>query len=155
MPDRAGSKRRSLSFAELSGIMPDVQRVKVTHRTVGRWKLGQICMHLANSFNGSIDGLDLRRHRVKRFFFARLLLWYTFRCGIPVDYQVDPGIEPESDVNLEEGVEQLASAIQRYEDHRGSLAAHPLFARMSRENWDRLHCIHCAHHLSFVIPEEA
>lgn len=155
MPDRAGSKRRLLSFDELSEIMPDVQRVKASHRTFGRWTLGQICVHLAASFNGSIDGLDLRRHRFKRFFFARLLLWYTFRYGIPVDYQVDPGIEPESDVNLDEAVDELSRAIRRYQDHRGSLAAHPLFTRMSRENWYRLHRIHCAHHLSFVLPEGA
>lgn len=155
MPGRAQSKRRPLSFNALSEIMSDLTGVMASHRTLGRWTLGQICMHLAASFNGSIDGLDLRRHRIKRFFFARLLLWYTFRYGIPADYQVDPGIEPKSDVNLEEAVERLSRAIRRYRDHRGSLAAHPLFARMSRENWDRLHCIHCAHHLSFVIPETA
>jgi nitrite reductase (NO-forming)/hydroxylamine reductase len=42
--------------------------------------------------------------------------------------------------------------LARYLQHDGRLHAHPLFGNMPRETWDRVHCVHCAHHLSFVIP---
>jgi hypothetical protein len=29
---------------------------------------------------------------------------------------------------------------------------YPVFGPTGRDEWDRLHCIHCAHHLSFVWP---
>jgi hypothetical protein len=144
--------RRFLQFGDLSQVMLDVLRLAPDHRTVGRWSLGQICLHLANSFNGSIDGFDLSRHRVKRALFRRGLLWYTFRWGIPENYLVDPQLAPPPEVKVQEGVVALSKAIERYQNHHGSLQAHPLFGRMPREVWDRMHCVHCAHHLSFGVP---
>ncbi len=146
------NQRRPLRFEELSQVVPEAMRLKSGHRTVSRWTLAQICKHLANSFNGSIDGLDLSRHKFKRFFLARQMLRYTFRYGIPVNYTVDPNIEPTSDVDLDEALEQLAGAIERYQAHGGLLRAHPLFGEMPRDDWNRIHRIHCAHHLSFVLP---
>ncbi len=147
-------QRRSLGFEELSQVVPEVLRFRASHRTVSRWTFAQICQHLANSFNGSIDGLDLSRHRFKRFFLAKPMLRYTFRHGIPTNYTVDPNIEPPPGVDLEEAVEALTRAVDRYQGHRGPLQAHPLFGKMPRRVWDRVHRIHCAHHLSFVLPSE-
>ena len=31
-------------------------------------------------------------------------------------------------------------------------APHPFFGPLTRAEWTRLHCIHCAHHLSFALP---
>ena len=148
----AGGQRRTLGFENLSQVMPEVQRLQITHRTLGRWTLGQICCHLAMSFDGSIDGLDLRRHRIKRCLIPKLMLWYTFRYGIPANYTVDPNIEPTSEVDLTRGVEELRRAVERYRAHEGVLYAHPLFGRMPRVDWDRLHLFHSAHHLSYVLP---
>ncbi len=150
----AVNQRRSLSFEDIAEVMPDVHRMTAGHRTLARWSLAQICKHLANSFDGSIDGFDLSRHRLKRSFFKRLLLRYTLRFGIPTNYLVDPNIEPSSDLELDEAVNDLTRAIERYLAHNGSLEAHPLFGKMPREMWDRIHRFHCAHHLSFVIPVE-
>jgi hypothetical protein len=146
------TRRRSLSLEDLSQIMPEVRRLEVSHRTIARWTLGQICKHLADSINGSIDGFDLSRHRLKRFFFAKRLLRYTFRYGIPRNYLVDPGLTPPDEVDASAAINGLARAIARYQAHRGPLRPHPLFGTMSRDVWDRVHCVHCAHHLSFAIP---
>jgi hypothetical protein len=132
--------------------VPDVLGLKTCHITVAQWTLGQICKHLADGVNGSIDGLDLSRHRVKRFLMAKRMLKYTFRFGIPRNYRVDPNIEPLTDVDLDTAIEELTRAIQRFQGHRGPLQAHPLFGRMHHEVWDRLHRVHCAHHLSFAVP---
>lgn len=146
--------RRKLAFHDVSGILHDVGAIKDAHETVGRWTLGQICAHLAASFDGSIDGFDYSRHRVKRAMVSRPMLWYTFLFGIPEQYLVDPGIEPTGDVSMNDGMTRLARAIHRYRDHGGALFPHPLFGRMSRRQWDRIHCIHAAHHLSFVRPAD-
>lgn len=145
-------ERRSLRFEEVSQILPDVERLIPSHRTLAKWSLAQICQHLADSVNGSIDGFSLRRHRIKRFLFRKLLVVYTLRYGIPRNYLVDPGIEPVADLDLDEAVARLARAMERYRSHVGPLQAHPLFGKMPRDIWDRIHCIHCAHHLSFVLP---
>lgn len=134
--------------------MPEVGRLQGGHRSVGNWTLAQVCKHLAGSINGSIDGFDLRRHRIKRALFARPLLWYTFRFGIPPGYTVDPALTPPDEVRLDEASTGLREAIARYQRHDGPLAPHPLFGELSRAMWDRMQCFHCAHHLRFVWPSE-
>ncbi len=144
--------RRVLHFSHLPQILAEARRLASSHRTLGRWSLAQICRHLADTIHGSIDGFDLRRHRLKRFFFHSLLLAYAYRWGIPKAYTVDPKLNPPEGLRLDVQIEALARAIQRYRDHTGLLQAHPLFGRLSRNEWDRMHCFHGAHHLGFVLP---
>jgi len=99
-----------------------------------------------------MDGFDLGRHRLKRWFFRRPLLAVTYRYGIPRGYTVDPKLTPPPDVELKAAMADLEQASARYQAHAGRLHAHPLFGRLSRKGWDRLHRFHCAHHLRFLIP---
>ena len=121
---------------------------------MGHWSLAQICKHLADSIHGSLDGFDMRNHRVKRFFLSKRLLRSMFEQGIPRGYTVDPRLTPPAQVDLDDAVSALDRAIARYQDHRGRLRPHPLFGDMPRETWNRVHRFHCAHHLSFVIPAD-
>jgi len=124
------------------------------HRTVGRWTLAQVCRHLADTITGSMEGFDLRRHRLKRFFLSKRLLRHAYEHGIPAGYTVDPKLTPPPHVNLDEEAARLERVMERYRSYRGRLRAHPLFGDLSRAKWDQLHCFHGAHHLSFVIPTD-
>jgi len=147
---RPAASRRELRFASIEEVVPEVRRLAPSHRTTGSWSLGQICRHLADSFMGSMEGFDLRNHRLKRLLFSRQMLHSALTKGIPLNYTVDPRLTPPGDVSLSDGFEALEVAIGRYLAHGGPLHAHPLFGAMSRETWDRVHCVHCAHHLSLV-----
>ena len=46
----------------------------------------------------------------------------------------------------------LRAALRLLSAHTGPLAVHPFGAKFSRTEWERFHCIQCAHHLSFVLP---
>ncbi len=144
--------RRTLTFHDVSEILPDVAHLEAGQQPVGNWTLAQICHHLAASFNGSIDGFDLRRHRIKRFLMSKRMLAYALGKGIPTNYLVDPGIEPPAEVDEDAAIGALRSAIERYQGYTGDLQSHPLFGRMARDVWDRVHCVHSAHHLRFLIP---
>ncbi len=152
MPD---NRRRDIRFEALDEVFPDAATLARGHRTVGVWSLGQICKHLADSFHGSIDGFDLSNHRIKRLFLKRVMLNEVLTKGIRPNYTVDPAITPPVGVELLPVMEELGGAIKRYRDHVGELKAHPLFGCMARDVWDRVHCVHCAHHLSFAIPGES
>jgi hypothetical protein len=132
--------------------MPEVRALLAGHETVGHWSLAQICRHLADTLNGSLDGMDLRNHRWKRRLTGKPLLLLTFRVGIPPGFTVDPALNPPAGVELSVAVQELEAALARYQAHTGSLQSHPLFGRLSRRQWDRMHCFHCAHHLSFALP---
>jgi len=122
------------------------------HRTVGRWSLGGICRHLADTLNGSIDGFDLSVHRLKRRWFSRWLWRYTLRFGIPRNYTVNAHLTPPLESDLDDSVSRLENALKRYRKHEGALQPHPLFGMLTRAEWNRMQCLHAAHHLSFAWP---
>jgi hypothetical protein len=151
------ARRRSLTFASLDEVMPDVDRLLRGHTTVGKWSLGQICSHLTQGIHFTIDGFprEVRAPWIIRKTMLRLLLWYILRTGrfpsgiwTPARYRPVPGV----DAGVE--AESLRAALQRLAAHSGPLTEHPLDGTVSRAVWERFHCIHCAHHLSFALPAE-
>lgn len=144
--------RRQITFHSLDDILPDVRRLAPAHHTLGQWTLGQICWHLAVTVDASIDGMNLRNHRRKRRLIGLLLFRYTLRFGIPPNYTVDTALTPPSHVALSAAMMDLERSLLRYRQHTGPLRPHALFGRLSRSGWDRMHLLHAAHHLSFVIP---
>lgn len=152
-PTPASDDQPAPAFGDLGDVLPYVESLCHAHRTTGRWTLGQICRHLADSFDGSIDGFGDNRHRVMRTLFGRAALRRIFATGRLDDgFTVTTRLDPPADAELPESIEALRRAIDRYRAHTGPMHIHPFFGRLTREEWDRLHRIHCAHHLRRVVP---
>ena len=154
LPDSAASRRR-IAFHDLAEVMPEVRRTAQGHQTVGNWSLAQICHHLAETFKGSINGFDLSKHRLKRFFMSRQILRRVLTSGMLDNYTVNAHLNPPASVELDDAVASLEQSISAYQSYSGALKAHPLFGEMPRETWDRVHLVHCAHHLGFAVPHDA
>ena len=60
---------------------------------------------------------------------------------------------PESNLDDRAEAEFLRDALRVYRESTGPFPEHPFFGPLNRSQWDRLHAIHCAHHLSFLWPE--
>jgi hypothetical protein len=56
---------------------------------------------------------------------------------------------------LDEGaaVERLRQAIARFRNHQGAVHASPFFGSMDHSTASQLQLVHCAHHLSFLLPK--
>ncbi len=148
--------RRKLHFDNFFEVLDDIRNMRdCAHSCAGNWTLAQACKHLADTFHGSIDGIRLGGHRLRRIFLGRRILAWSLKHGIPPGITVDPRLTPPPDCEFNQSFRQLESAIERYRAHRGRLQPHPIFGRLSRKDWDRLHCFHCAHHLSFLIVDES
>ena len=145
--------RRTLSFGSFDEIMPDVERLLEGSTTVGNWSLAQICRHLATVMCRVVDlpattpqdpslwvGEDQKR---------QVLESGMLEEGIQGPQEVMPaGVLGER----EEAV-GLRSAIAHYKASGGPVIPHRRFGPLTKAEWDRLQLIHCAHHLSFVIPK--
>jgi hypothetical protein len=145
--------RRPIQFTSLAEVMPEVDRLLPGHTTLGRWTLGQICNHLSRAIIGSVEGFSIRapwlaRKTLGPIVKRQILGTGRMREGIKLPESVLP--RPGLDARAE--AEALRAALHRYATHPGPMADHPLFESLGRDEWTRLHCIHCAHHLSFVQP---
>jgi Protein of unknown function (DUF1569) len=146
--------RRTLTFASLAEVMPEVDRLLAGHRMLGQWTLGQMCNHLSGSIVGSVEGFPVKppwiiRKTIGPLIVRRILKEGRMREGVklPEKYCPKPGLDDRAEA------EALRAAIRLFSAHTGPFAAHPLGSPLPRETWERLHCIHCAHHLGFAVPE--
>jgi hypothetical protein len=146
-------ERRTLIFTRLGDVMPDVDRLLAGHQTVGNWSLGQICKHLADAFRFSVDGYGVQapwliRATIGRIALRRVLGEGRIKAGVrtPEEFVPKPGLDDRAEA------EALRASIAYYVAHLETPAPHPFFGRLTKAENDRLHCIHCAHHLSFAIP---
>jgi hypothetical protein len=146
-------ERRALTFTRLDEVMPDVDRLLAGHQTVGNWSLGQICNHLTAALLGSVEGFDFGVPWFLRLTLGRLAKRQILRSGrvragvkLPERALPRPGLDDRAEA------EALRAALNHFSGYTGAVADHPFFGRMTKPEWIRLHLIHCAHHLSFVLP---
>lgn len=148
--------RRALSFRSLDEVMPEVDRlIAGGHSTVGKWTLGEILHHLAQSLRAGNDpSIRMKpmpwivRRTVGPLAFRRVVQNGRMPAGIPAPSALQPA--PGGEARAE--AEELRAAIRRFTDQVPAQFEHPFFGRVGGGDFARLQCIHCAHHLSFVLP---
>lgn len=145
--------RRSLTFASLDRVMPDVDLLLEGHRTVGDWSLGQICNHLTTTLTWTVEGYPKLAPWIVRKTVGPLVLRRILETGrFPDGLKLPTRYLPKAGLDTRAEAEALRSALWHFAGHPGPLSDHPMAGQISRTDWERFHCIHCARHLSFVLP---
>lgn len=147
--------RRTLDYRSYDELLADAD--KLSHgnvKAIGNWSAGQVFQHLATAYNGSIDGLPAPFPWYMRFMarlFKKKILAGSMPPGLKVPSELAKVVMPEPTAT-EEGLANLHAAVERLqrEPHR---ANNPIFGKLSREEWDRVHLIHANLHMSFLIPQ--
>jgi Protein of unknown function (DUF1569) len=149
--------RRELKFDNLDQVMPEVDRLVRGYTTVGKWTLGQICNHLAAGIRMSVHGYEgkppawLVRKMLGPMIFKQILRSGKFPEGSrsPDVFVPKPGLDDRTEA------EGLRATLAEFAAHQGPLPESAVFGPVTREQWTQLHKIHCAHHLTFVLPAPA
>jgi Protein of unknown function (DUF1569) len=145
-------ERRQLTFGSLDEVISDVDRLLSGHITLGRWSLGQMCYHLARPIRFSVEGPSIsseptpEQEEARRRFFAA----GRFPEGLEAPAFLVP--KPDLDDRLE--ADALREAIDLFVSTDGPFATHPILGPLTKDEWTRFHCMHCAHHLGFALPVE-
>jgi hypothetical protein len=145
--------RRTLRFQDLEDIMPDVDRLLDGHTTVGNWSLAQICRHLATVMRRVVDLPTSTPHDASRWVGEERKRAFFESSVVPEGIPTSPRLLPAEALDEHEEAEGLRQAIAHYQASPGTVVPHVLFGFLTREEWDRFHCIHAAHHLSFAVPK--
>lgn len=147
--------RRSLRFATFDEVRDDVSRLLAGHRTVGNWSLSEICQHLTASMRLALSlpatttpdpSLRLPDEDVRRIFETDTL---------PEGLNRPSQTEPFATMDEAQAADILSQAIAQYQRSSGPVGTHRFLGSLSKEQWDHLQRIHCAHHLSFAVPTSA
>lgn len=149
-------QRRVLRYGTFGDWRSDIARLRNgPYARVGAWSLGQMCDHLDRVISMSLDGFPFRvpwYFRAAGVVMKRVTLWRnTMPAGVKGPEPMMPTVTADADEQV--CVDRLLVTLDRYEQHTGPLHPSPLFGRLTREEWDRIHLIHAAHHFSFLIPD--
>jgi Protein of unknown function (DUF1569) len=146
--------RRKLDYKSYDELLADADRLSSGNaKTLGNWSPGQIFQHLANAFNGSIDGLPGGFPwfiRVMARIFKKKLIAGPMPAGVKMPDKIAKVVMPQP-TSTEVGLANLHAAVSRLkrEPHR---ATHPVFGEVSNEEWDTMHLKHASLHMSFLAP---
>jgi hypothetical protein len=144
--------RRTLRIESFDDVMPDVERLLEGHTTVGTWSLAQVCRHLATAMRRVVD-LPASTPHDPSLRVPEEQKRQVFESGVlPEGVPGPPEVIPAETLGAREEAEGLRAAIAYYKASPGPVIPHRLFGPLTRAEWDRLQLIHCAHHLSFVVP---
>jgi hypothetical protein len=154
--------RRQLRFDTLTDAVQDAETLLASgYDKLGKWSLGQCCGHLANWMSYPIDGFPkipfflqpvmwLMRKTIGRSKFETYVRDQSFPPGKPTISQSVP--TPDADDAA--GVAMLRAAAERYEAHTGYIHPSPLFGPLTKDEARKMQLVHCAHHLSFLVPKQ-
>lgn len=153
--------RRELIFNSLDDVVRDAENLHAKgYEKAGNWDLAQACGHLTKWLSYPLDGfpkpgcmvgtmLWLMRMTVGKSIKRKILATGKFKEGGPtIPESVSASGEDEA-----AAAAKLKDAIARFKNYTGALHPSPLFGAMPKEELARLHAIHCAHHLSFLVPK--
>ena len=150
------AKRRTLHFDDLDQVMPEVDLLLRGYSRGGNWTLARVCHHLALMLRGTVEGWRWRMPWISRRTVGALVakrICSTGRMPEGIKLNKELKLVPESNLDDRAEAEFLRAAIGLYRESTGPFPEHPFFGPLSRSQWDRLHAIHSAHHLSFLWPE--
>ncbi|MDY3556378.1 DUF1569 domain-containing protein [Gemmata sp. JC717] len=154
-------ERRKLTFAALDEAVADAENLLAKgYDKVGNWDLAQVCFHLAEWLRYPVEGfprtppllrpvLWLMRNTVAGPALRAALEKGAMPAGQPTLTQsvTAPGGDPS------EAVAKLKEAVERFKAFPGPYKPSPLLGVLDHETGHKVQRLHCAHHLSFLIPQ--
>ena len=147
--------RRKLHFSSLGDVVLDAERLVAAPnaKTLGNWPLDQLLTHLAIAIHSSIDGIPGKANWMVRLV-GPLIKGRVLKRGMSPGFRLPKKLEtlafpPAS--SPEKALSKLRSAVERTKTEQMT-ACHPVFGKLSHEEWERFHLRHAELHLSFAIP---
>lgn len=153
-------KRRSLTFHDLDDIVRDIETLRAkSYDAAGQWNLTQVCRHLEEWMRFPLDGFPRMAWPLRMIFsvvrstFGKKALRNVLAKGaMPSGKPTLPQTVAAPDGDEAQAVADLSDLVRRFKRHNGPVHPSPLFGAMDLATATRLQLIHCAHHLSFLVP---
>jgi hypothetical protein len=137
---------RAAILTRLHRLAPD------SRRQWGRMTPHQAICHLSDSFRSMMGGAPVSS--VSTFFSRTVIKWIALQApmtwphGLKTRPEVDQEIGGTRPVDFARDRHELEALIERFAQRRGAdFQPHPMFGRLSTEEWQRWGYLHVDHHL--------
>ena len=144
------NERRKLKFADTDAAAAEVERLRKGYTATGEWTLPQMCKHLDMAIRYSMKPAPERKNEITFLQWVQLKLILGFG-QIPSGIYAPKRIIPPDDTP-DSAIDGFLGALREMDEFKGEFAPHPRFGKVKRKDYVRLHLIHCAHHLGFLMP---
>lgn len=145
--------RRTLNFTAVDDVIADVQTLRRGYERVGQWTLPQACRHLDRIMSGSMKPGphpdDTPEQTARKPMLDTMMATGQIPNGLVAPDEMTPAADtPES------AIDEFLTTLEQFAAFHGPLAPHRLFGTLPDDVRRRHQLIHCAHHLSYLVPAE-
>ena len=152
--------RRRIDFQSLEDAVREAELLLTAgYVQTGNWNLSQTCRHLTDWIRFPLDGFPHASVPMRMMFFVlrhaagRRILNRMLASGfMPAGSPTVPATVYKPGCDDADAVAQFRAVVERFQQHKGALHPSPVFGTLDAETATRLQRIHCAHHLSFLVP---
>jgi hypothetical protein len=152
--------RRTLTFESLDSVVRDAESLLANgYEKAGNWDLSQVAGHLANWMTYPLDGFPKAPLPVAVMFgimrrtLGRKMFESTLAKGMPSGRPTMTASVPPPGGDPAAAVARLRAVAERFKAYTGDIVPSPLFGKMTKDEAEKLQLVHCAHHLSFLVPK--
>ncbi|TWT94242.1 DUF1569 domain-containing protein [Neorhodopirellula pilleata] len=149
---------RSLRFDTLAEGVSEAERLaNLPTTTAGQFSHAQNVDHLAKTLRIVVGDESIPKFPRWLKWLVRLrlnaILTQPAKPGIRLPASVQPRFWTEDDISMNEAMDSLREAYQRFEETKSSgFPTHPLFGKLTNLQHEQLQCRHFELHLGMIIP---
>lgn len=147
------AERRKLNFCTPDDVAADVNRLRTDgYQRVGHWDLAQTCFHLDKLMGSAMTnpaGETTPEQTARLPILAKMLKSGKIPSGLVAP---DSTVGPQHTPNT--AIDDFLETLETFKAFTGTFAPHRLFGNIPAEDRRRHQLIHCAHHLSYLVPAE-
>jgi hypothetical protein len=144
--------RRLIRFACEDDAIADVGRLRNGYQRIGSWSLPQTAWHLNMAVQQRMKpgphAADAPEQVARRPMLQHVL---SMNGYLPDGMIAPESMQPPADAP-DSAIDDLIASLKQLKAFGGPIAPHRLFGQIPDAEARRLNLIHCAHHLSYLVP---
>jgi hypothetical protein len=146
------ARRVGLTYENEDDVIEDIKTLRRGYERAGTWSLAQTCWHLERTVLARLKpgphSADTPEQTQRKAAIPQILANRALPHGIiaPPDF-LPPADAPETSIDA------ALAALHRLKEFKGEIAPHRFFGRLCDADARKLNLIHCAHHLSYLVPK--
>lgn len=145
------ARRTGLRFADEDAVVADVRHLRKGCARAGNWTLPQACWHLDAALRSRMKPGPHPATTPEQAA-RRPQLEQVLASGRLPDGLVAPDHFTPPPACGDEAIDAFLATIEQFKAYPGPIVPHRLFGQLPDADARRLNLIHCAHHLSNLVP---